>query len=184
MRRSVSICVSPGPRMPMPPRWRSRWVHMRVSRGSRYWYWASSTCVRALAVRARLANMSRMSPVRSSTLIFSSFSMLATCFDDRSSSKIAIAMSLSSVYWRISSSLPDPTKVRESGPFIFCVNLRTVTAPAVSARNSSSSRYSLARASFWAGVIRPTSMARSGASVAVGRSFMRGCLFVRCKINK
>ncbi len=32
-----------------------------------------------------------------------------------------------------------------------------------------------------AGVIRPTSMARSGASVAVGRSFMRGCLFVRCQ---
>ena len=53
MRRSVSICSSPGPRMPIPPRWRSRWVHMPVRRGSKYWYCASSTCILALAVWAR-----------------------------------------------------------------------------------------------------------------------------------
>mmetsp|Transcript_24947 Transcript_24947/g.37455 ORF Transcript_24947/g.37455 Transcript_24947/m.37455 type:complete len:231 (-) Transcript_24947:975-1667(-) len=41
-RRSISICVSPGPRRPTPPTlpmppadWRSRWVHSLVSRGSR-----------------------------------------------------------------------------------------------------------------------------------------------------
>jgi hypothetical protein len=38
IRRSVSSCVSPGPRvpMPMPPLWpliRSRWFHMRAKRG-------------------------------------------------------------------------------------------------------------------------------------------------------
>ena len=47
IRRSVSIWVSPGPRIPIPPFCRSKWVHIRVSRGSKYWYWANSTCVRA-----------------------------------------------------------------------------------------------------------------------------------------
>ena len=33
MRRSSSICASPGPpRMPMPPVWRSRWLQRRTSR--------------------------------------------------------------------------------------------------------------------------------------------------------
>ena len=36
MRRSSSICVSPGPpRVPMPPRWRSRWLQRRTSRVDR-----------------------------------------------------------------------------------------------------------------------------------------------------
>ena len=45
MRRSSSICVSPGPpRVPMPPRWRSRWDQRRTSRVLRYCSRASSTC--------------------------------------------------------------------------------------------------------------------------------------------
>ena len=39
----------------------SRWVHMPVRRGSRYWYWASSTWSRPSRVRARWAKMN--SPV-------------------------------------------------------------------------------------------------------------------------
>lgn len=33
---SVSISVSPGPRIPIPPFCRSRWVHILVNRGKRY----------------------------------------------------------------------------------------------------------------------------------------------------
>ena len=42
-RRSVSSCFSPGPRKPIPPFWRSRWVQPRTSRVARCWSWASST---------------------------------------------------------------------------------------------------------------------------------------------
>ena len=47
IRRSVSISVSPGPRIPIPPFWRSRCVHNLVSLGSKYWHCANSTWVRA-----------------------------------------------------------------------------------------------------------------------------------------
>ena len=68
-RRSSSSCVSPGPRRPMPPpTCRDRWVHICFSRGSEYSSWASSTCSRASGVRARVAKMSRISSLRSSTL--------------------------------------------------------------------------------------------------------------------
>ena len=53
MRRSISSCVSPTPRVPMPPACRSRCDHCRVSRGSMYSSCASSTCVRASRLRAR-----------------------------------------------------------------------------------------------------------------------------------
>ena len=69
-RRSVSICVSPGPRTPMapgeplrPPR-RSRWLHWPLRRGRRYSVCANSTCRRPSRVRARTAKMSRISAVR------------------------------------------------------------------------------------------------------------------------
>ena len=77
-RRSVSSCVSPGPRVPMGalvPAWRLRWVHMPVSRGSRYSYCASCTCSRPSFVRARWAKISRMSPLRSTTRTPSSSSI-------------------------------------------------------------------------------------------------------------
>ena len=81
-RRSVSSCVSPGPRVPMGalvPAWRLRWVHMPVSRGSRYSYCASCTCSRPSFVRARWAKISRMSPLRSTTRTPSSSSIARAC---------------------------------------------------------------------------------------------------------
>ena len=43
IRLSVSISVSPGPRIPIPPFCLSRCVHKRVSRGNKYSCWANST---------------------------------------------------------------------------------------------------------------------------------------------
>ena len=46
--RSVSISLSPAPpRVPVPPLWRSKWVHIPVSRGNIYSYCANFTCVLA-----------------------------------------------------------------------------------------------------------------------------------------
>ncbi len=90
--RSVSISVSPGPRSPMPPRCLSRCVHMRVRRGSRYWYCASSTWVLACAVRALRAKMSRIRLFRSRILHLSSLSMLRSWDGLSSSSKITMSI--------------------------------------------------------------------------------------------
>ena len=75
-RRSVSICDSPGPRVPMPgppagppapaPR-RSRWVHSPRMRARLYSSCASSTCSLPSAECACPAKMSRMIAVRSTT---------------------------------------------------------------------------------------------------------------------
>ena len=67
-RRSTSSLVSPGPSVPMPPPSRDISVPMPTSRGSRYFSCASSTWSLPSRVRARLAKMSRMSCVRSTTL--------------------------------------------------------------------------------------------------------------------
>lgn len=48
IRLSTSICFSPIP-LTCPPAWRSRWLHMRVSRGSWYSAAARSTCIAAPA---------------------------------------------------------------------------------------------------------------------------------------
>ena len=105
IRRSISNCVSPGPRRPTiplpppapePPPWRSKCVQRRCRRGSMYLYCASSTCVFALAVWARMAKISKINEVRSSILIFSSCSMLRICLAESSSSKMAIPTSRSS----------------------------------------------------------------------------------------
>ena len=97
------------PPAPEPPPWRSKWVHKRCRRGSMYLYCASSTCVFALAVCARMAKISRISEVRSNILIFNSASMLRICFAESSSSKITIPISRSAsssfrIYSLISSS--------------------------------------------------------------------------------
>ena len=172
IRRSVSIWVSPGPRMPIPPRCRSRWVHSRVSRGNRYWYCASSTWRLALAVCARLAKISRMRLVRSSIFTCNSRSIFSTCFDDKSSSKMTMPISFSSMYAFISDSFPDPTKVRELGVSSRCRNFFTGNAPAVSAKKASSLRYSFAFASFWVLVINPTKTVRSVSSWVKINSFI------------
>ena len=74
-RRSVSILVSPGPRVPMPPPPATRPPACRDidspqprSRGSMYCSWASSTCALPSRLRACWAKMSRISAVRSMTL--------------------------------------------------------------------------------------------------------------------
>ena len=70
------------------------------------------------------------------------------------------------------------------GPPSFCVNLLTVTAPAVSARNSNSSRYSLVFSSFWSCVMRPTSMAVSAFASDMTNSFIRYINMVIAKLQQ
>ena len=143
IRLSVSISLSPGPRSPIPPFCLSKWVHIPVRRGSKYWYCASSTWAFASAVRALLAKISRIRLVRSRTFLpFSSLSRFLICVGLNSSSKMIKSMSFSSTYVLISSNFPLPIKVAVTGLSKFCVNIFTVSAPAVSARNASSSKYS------------------------------------------
>ena len=88
IRRSVSSWLSPGPRVPMPPPVRDRWVHSLVRRGSWYSSWASSTWRRPSWVWACSAKMSRISRLRSMTLTFSSSSRARCWAGDSSSSAI------------------------------------------------------------------------------------------------
>jgi len=78
-RRSVSSWVSPGPRRPIPPRWRSRWVQPRTSRVARCSSCASSTWSLPSWERARWAKMSRMRLLRSTTRAASARSRLRLC---------------------------------------------------------------------------------------------------------
>ena len=66
-RRSVSSCVSPGPRVPTPPPSRSRCCHIPRMRGRLYSSCASSTWSLPSALTACCAKMSRISCVRSTT---------------------------------------------------------------------------------------------------------------------
>ena len=75
-RRSVSSWVSPGPRRPMPPFCRSRWVQPRTRRVDRCDSCASSTCSLPSKLRARCAKMSKINPLRSRTRRLVSFSRL------------------------------------------------------------------------------------------------------------
>ena len=116
IRRSVSISVSPGPRVPTPPPWRSRCFHIPFSLGKIYWYCASSTCVFAWAVLALLAKISSIKSLRSMVLTLSSFSIFCICEPVSSSSKITrLIFPLSKMYCLISSSFPLPTKILLSG---------------------------------------------------------------------
>ena len=162
IRRSVSISVSPGPRMPIPPRWRSRCVQRPRRRGSMYCIWASSTWVLAWAVWARLAKMSRIRLERSMILTFIRSSRTPVCLPLRSSSKMTIVTSSWFLtYSAISAALPLPMKVLLSGLSSFWVKRLRVLAPAVSARNSSSSRYSFTCSSVCPRLMRPTVTAYS-----------------------
>mmetsp|Transcript_12048 Transcript_12048/g.17756 ORF Transcript_12048/g.17756 Transcript_12048/m.17756 type:complete len:333 (-) Transcript_12048:117-1115(-) len=117
-RLSVSIWVSPGPRRPTPPApdWRSRWVHILVRRGRRYSLRARSTWSFPSFVRACCAKMSRISAVRSSTLMLA-FSPPNSCSrffcwrGDSSSSKMTVQQSAAFMAALISCTLPDPTSV-------------------------------------------------------------------------
>ena len=149
MRRSVSSWVSPGPRRPMPPRIRERWVHIRVRRGSRYSSCASSTCSLASWLRARVEKMSRMTSGRSITRTLSSRSRLAPWTGLSSSSKMTSVAPASATAAATSSTLPSPMSVAGLGDAICCEMRPTTSAPAVSTRRVSSSRCSVTwRASF------------------------------------
>ena len=87
--------------------------------------------------------MSSIRLVLSRILMLSSLSMFLSWVGDSSSSKITASISFSAMKSLISCSFPLLMYVLESGLSTFCMNLFTPIAPAVSARNSSSSRYSL-----------------------------------------
>ena len=148
-RRSVSSWVSPGPRSPMPPFWRSRWVHPRTRRVDRCLSCASSTSSLPSALRARLAKMSRIRPARSSTRRPTRRSRLRSCEGDSSWSTRTTSAESASARSRISSALPLPTKKRGSGTLRLPVIVATGTAPAdrASASNSPSSSASGGRPS-------------------------------------
>ncbi len=137
-RRSVSSCVSPGPRVPMPPPVRERCVHMRVRRGSWYSSWASSTWSRPSCVRACWAKMSRIRPLRSSTLTASRLSSAFCCLGLSSSSAMSSVKPVSRLALTSSWALPLPTYQLGSTWRRFCHSAPTTSAPAVSARLASS----------------------------------------------
>src|SRR5439155_1043149 len=86
MRRSLSSCDSPGPRVPTPPPRRSRCCHMPRMRGRLYSSCASSTWSFPSALTACWAKMSRISWVRSTTRAESAFSSVRCCTGSSSSS--------------------------------------------------------------------------------------------------
>ena len=161
--RSVSICVSPGPLMPIPPFWRSKWVHKPVNLGNKYWYCASSTCVRAWDVFARLAKISRIKLLLSKILTFpsSALSIFFIWEGVKSSSKITESILWSSTKILISSIFPLPMNVLLLAEDNLCVINFTGLAPAVFARNDNSSRYSYAWSLAISGVIKPIKTAFS-----------------------
>lgn len=91
-RRSVSICDSPGPLVPIPPPSLSKCDHCPAKRGIRYSTCASSTCSLPSLVRARLANMSSINAVRSMTLICKASSNTLCCAGVSSSSHMTVWM--------------------------------------------------------------------------------------------
>ncbi len=169
-RRSVSSWVSPGPLVPMGeppvPPCRSRWLHMPIRRGSRYWYWASSTCRQPSLVLARWAKMSRIRPLRSMTCTPSSSVRTRICDGDRSLSKITMVACSLSTMRLTSSTLPSPMKLWGSGFSRLCRMMPAVSPPAVSTSSDSSIRLSSsALSSPNTGERRPTSTAWSRASL-------------------
>ena len=112
-RRSVSICDSPGPLVPMPPSMRpaprrSRCVHRPRMRARLYSSWASSTWSLPSAERAWSAKMSRMIAVRSITGTPSSSSRLRSWRGSSSSSTATRLASASFTACFSSTSLPRP----------------------------------------------------------------------------
>ena len=168
-RRSVSSCVSPGPRVPMgdePPEavCRTRWVHMPVRRGSRYLYCASSTCNCPSRVLARWAKISRMSPERSSTFTPSSSDRTRIWEGESSLSKTARSHSFASISSLSSFTLPSPRKLRGSGAGLAWIMEAIASPPAVSTRAASSSMVTSLERSC-------TSMLAAASPASTARSF-------------
>ena len=151
----------------MPPWVRDRWVHSRVSRGSWYSSWASSTWRRPSWVCACSAKMSRMSRLRSMTLTPSSPSRVRCWAGDSSSSAMSTSKPVSRLADSSSSALPLPTYQFGSTWRRFCHSAPTTSAPAVDARLASSARDS------WA--VQPSS---APVSTATRKAFSMGGLEV------
>ena len=145
----------------MPPLYRDRWVHIRLSRGMAYSSCASSTWRWASCVRAWVAKMSRITSVRSTTLTPSCFSRLRVWAGPRSLSKTTTSAS-----WASTERLELLDLARaDVGRDVDLLPLLQHAAdnhvrPAVLARPRSSSRGSSGVTSRW-GRMTPTRMARS-----------------------
>ena len=133
---------------------------MPISRGSRYWYCASSTCRQPSFVRARWAKMSSIRPLLSSTCTPHSSVSTRTCEGDRLLSKITMVASLFSTMRLTSSTLPSPMKLWGSGFSRLCNIMPTDWPPAVSTSAASSARLSSSALSAPStGDFKPTSTA-------------------------
>src|ERR1700733_7388209 len=115
-RRSVSIFVSPGPRVPIPPPPATRPPACRDSvspqprsRGSRYCSCASSTWALPSLLRACWAKMSRISAVRSTTLTRTMPSSLRSWLAASSPSQMTVSAPVDVTSSASSAALPAPT---------------------------------------------------------------------------
>ncbi len=143
-RRLISNLVSPGPLPPIPPVNLDMAVFLVASLGSRYLNWASSTWILPSLVTALLANISRMSWLRS--MIFNSVSSvkLFTCAGVNSLSKIK---RLEPVWRHLrTSSLSFPFPIRWRGfAFFICWTTTSATSKLLeTARSCNSSKDSRA----------------------------------------
>ena len=129
-RRSVSSWVSPGPRKPIPPRCRSRWVQPRTSRVDKCVSCAISTCSLPSKERARCAKISRITPLRSSTRQQRSRSRLRSCAGERLRSKSTTSALYCATAALSSIALPTPTKYLGSGLARRADTVSTGTTPA------------------------------------------------------
>jgi hypothetical protein len=114
-RRSVSILVSPGPRVPTPPLlppapppWRDIDSPQPRSLGSMYCICANATCALPSADVACWAKMSRIRAVRSTTFTLTAFSSALSWPGVSSPSQITVSAPVDVTMSRSSAALPEP----------------------------------------------------------------------------
>ena len=167
-RRSVSIFVSPGPRVPMPPpceptrppACRDIDSPQPRSRGSMYCICASCTCALPSRLFACWAKMSRISAVRSITLTLTTSSSWISWPGVSSPSQMTVSAPVDRTTSRTSRALPEPMYVAGSGRSRRCTRPSSTSDPAVSAR-AASSRSDVSASWTVPSVHTPTSTTRS-----------------------